>query len=86
MAYSDDNKVSIMNGYNHIVRQALRKRADIICNNTYNNYHRELGVIISGKKEIFVLKEHDHLWFDANTYNNFHLFLNNVIIIQIEFR
>jgi hypothetical protein len=36
MTYSDDKKVSITNGYNHLVREALRKRADIISDNTYH--------------------------------------------------
>ena len=68
---SEENKKSVTDGYAHLIREALRKRADLLRDNILRKYHRERGVLVN-KNEVFVLKEIDRVWFDPKSYNNFY--------------
>ena len=72
------NKVkteTVLKGYNHLVCEAIRKRSDILRDNTHHNFRSKIGVILK-EKDGFILKETHCDWFNSSSYDNFYFASN----------
>ena len=69
---SEERKDSIKVGYKNIVREALRKRVDLLRDNKLPDYHYDAGVILRHKKNelLYVLEQKEYKCC-SDRYNNF---------------
>ena len=71
MTNNEEHKKTATEGYNHLVREALCKRIDILRENIYQKYHKKRRDTFRKERNILP-EERDHGWFDPQVYNNFY--------------